>query len=79
MCSAVRKYEIAKMNVKDDTQQLLMRVLREHFKGRYSLVEEALAEIDVYSKNPTKNAYRQVIMRQTYQCNCNVFSLQLCR
>lgn len=44
----------------DDNRQLLMRVLKEHFKDRFSLVEEALAEIDSYSQNPNKSAYRKV-------------------
>lgn len=43
-----------------DNKQLLMKVLKEHYKDRYSLVEEALAEIDAYSKNANKNTYKQV-------------------
>lgn len=49
------------MEVKEeDNKQLLMKVLHEHYKGRYSLVEEALTEINNYSKNPNKNSYRKV-------------------
>lgn len=48
------------MDATDDNKQLLMRVLREHFKDRYSLVEEALTEINNYCKNPNKTLYRKV-------------------
>lgn len=50
----------------NDNKQLLTEILKEHYKSRYSLVEEALEEINAYSKNPSKNAYKQVRINKTH-------------
>lgn len=44
----------------DDNKTLLMMILKLHFKGRYSVVEEALAEINGYCKTANKITYKEV-------------------
>lgn len=43
-----------------DNKQLLMEVLKVHFKDRYFLVEDALNEINKYVDHPNKTTYKEV-------------------
>lgn len=50
----------------EENQSLLMKVLRQHYRDRPVIVDQAMKEISNYRNNPTKLEYERVSTQNTY-------------
>lgn len=55
----------------EENQTLLMKVLRQHYRDRPIIVDQAMKEISNYRNNPTKLEYERVSRQNVNLCVVN--------
>lgn len=55
----------------EENQALLMKILRQHYRERPAIVDQAMKEISNYRSNPNKVEYERVSTQKLYICVCH--------